>query len=153
DPGRRHRRLHPGVPEDEAGAAQQGKVRAAHHARPRLRRVAGWACGSAARDGSAGGACEADRHPAEPGARRWLMRVVSLIASATEIVSALGFRDALVARSHECDFPDGVQALPAVTRPKFNVHGSSADIDRAVKDLVRDGLSVYEVDSAALEAL
>jgi iron complex transport system substrate-binding protein len=81
------------------------------------------------------------------------MRVVSLIASATEIVCALGFRDALVARSHECDFPHGVEDLPAVTRPKFDVHRTSAEIDRAVKDLVRDGLSVYEVDSAALEAL
>ncbi len=81
------------------------------------------------------------------------MRVVSLIASATEIVCALGHRDSLVARSHECDFPPDVAALPAVTKPRFDIHTSSADIDRAVKDLVRDGLSVYDIDQAALEAL
>jgi iron complex transport system substrate-binding protein len=31
-------------------------------------------------------------------------RVVSLIASATEIACALGARDLLVGRPHECDF-------------------------------------------------
>ena len=38
-------------------------------------------------------------------------RVVSLIASATEIVCALGARDRLVGRSHECDFPEDVKAV------------------------------------------
>ena len=33
------------------------------------------------------------------------MRVASLLPSATEIVCALGARDALVGVSHECDFP------------------------------------------------
>ena len=42
-------------------------------------------------------------------------RVVSLIASGTEIVSALGFGDALVGRSHECDLPPTVANLPALT--------------------------------------
>jgi iron complex transport system substrate-binding protein len=45
-------------------------------------------------------------------------RVVSLIASATEIVCALGARDRLVGRSHECDFPEDVKALPVLTSPK-----------------------------------
>ncbi len=58
-------------------------------------------------------------------------RVVSLIASATEIVCALGRRDWLVGRSHECDFPADVLALPALTAPKFKVEGTSAEIDRA----------------------
>ena len=35
-------------------------------------------------------------------------RVVSLIASATKIICALGARDLLVGRSHECDFPPEV---------------------------------------------
>jgi iron complex transport system substrate-binding protein len=80
-------------------------------------------------------------------------RVVSLIASATEIVCALGRRRWLVGRSHECDFPGDVAALPALTAPKFEVEGSSAEIDRHVQQIVRDGLSVYRVDGEALRAL
>jgi iron complex transport system substrate-binding protein len=80
-------------------------------------------------------------------------RIVSLIASATEIVCALGRGGALVGRSHECDFPPGVARLPALTAPKFKVEGSSAEIDARVRAIVRDGLSVYRVDAEALRAL
>jgi len=80
-------------------------------------------------------------------------RVVSLIASATEIVCALGRREWLVGRSHECDFPPDVAALPALTVPKFKVEGTSAEIEMRVQAIVRDGLSVYRVDGAALRAL
>jgi iron complex transport system substrate-binding protein len=80
-------------------------------------------------------------------------RVVSLIASATEIVCALGFEDQLVGRSHECDYPPSVRRLPVCTAPRFDVHGSSADIDRRVKDTLRDSLSVYRVDVEALKRL
>ena len=80
-------------------------------------------------------------------------RIVSLIASATEIVCALDRGDCLVGRSHECDFPPRVAALPAITQPKFKVEGSSAAIDRRVRELVRNGLSVYRVDAEALSAL
>lgn len=81
------------------------------------------------------------------------MRVVSLICSATEIVSALGHRDSLVGRSHECDFPKGVQALPPLTAPQFKVDGSSADIDQRVKSLLHDGLAVYKIDADLLKDL
>jgi len=80
-------------------------------------------------------------------------RVVSLIASATEIVCALGFEDQLVGRSHECDFPESVTCLPVCTAPKFDVHGSSREIDERVKGLLQDGLSVYKVDEALLREL
>ncbi|MGA9767515.1 MAG: cobalamin-binding protein [Blastocatellia bacterium] len=80
-------------------------------------------------------------------------RIVSLIASATEIVCALGFEDQLVARSHECDYPLSVKQLPQCTEPKFNVEGTSYEIDQRVKAIVQEALSVYRVDSAALEAL
>jgi iron complex transport system substrate-binding protein len=80
-------------------------------------------------------------------------RVVSLIASATEIVCALGAGDLLVGRSHECDFPPEVARLPSLTEPKFLVTGSSYDIDARVKAILQEGLSVYRVDAERLEAL
>jgi iron complex transport system substrate-binding protein len=80
-------------------------------------------------------------------------RVVSLIASATEIVCALDARDLLVGRSHECDFPLEVTRLPSLTEPKFRVSGTSYDIDARVKAIVQEGLSVYRVDAERLEAL
>jgi iron complex transport system substrate-binding protein len=81
------------------------------------------------------------------------MRVVSLIASSTEIVCALGQESQLVARSHECDHPPSVRRLPAVTEPKFAVEGTSYQIDERVKAIVREGLSVYRVDAERLRAL
>lgn len=79
-----------------------------------------------------------------------VQRIASLIPSATEIVCALGFEEWLVGRSHECDFPPSVRALPALTRAKLDVGGASARIDRDVRTLLEQGLSVYEVDVEGL---
>lgn len=81
------------------------------------------------------------------------MRVVSLIASATEMVCALGQGGALVGRSHECDFPEWVERLPAVTAPKFPTDGTSYEIDQRVRAIVQEGLAVYRVDAEKLDAL
>lgn len=81
-------------------------------------------------------------------------RVVSLIASATEIMHALGAGNCQVARSHECDWPESVLALPPLTSTKFKVAGAtSREIDTAVKTLVEMGLAVYEVDAEALKRI
>ena len=80
-------------------------------------------------------------------------RIVSLIASATEIVCALGFESDLVGRSHECDYPPSVKNLPQLTSPKFKVEGSSIEIDQRVKAILMDALSVYRVDPQGLDAL
>lgn len=80
-------------------------------------------------------------------------RIVSLIASATEIVCALGFEEALVGRSHECDYPESVTRLRVCTQPKFDVHGSSLEIDRRVKTLLEEATSVYRVDVELLRKL
>ena len=80
-------------------------------------------------------------------------RVVSLIASSTEIVCSLGFQQQLVGRSHECDFPASVKRLPVCTAPKLNPKASSQAIDQQVKRILRDGLSVYRVDADRLKQL
>ncbi len=80
-------------------------------------------------------------------------RVVSLIASATEIVHALAGTDWLVGRSHECDYPPRVLALPACSSAKFDVHGDSRQIDDRVKATLLSASSVYNVDTARLNEL
>lgn len=82
-----------------------------------------------------------------------MLRIVSLIASATEIVSVLGLTPFQVGRSHECDYPDEVRSLPVCTTPSFPVEGTSAEIDARVKDRVINALSVYEVFPDVLERL
>ena len=80
-------------------------------------------------------------------------RIVSLIASATEIVCALGFERELVGRSHECDHPPGVVRLPTCSSSKVKAETSSRVIDDQVQAIVRDGLSVYTVDPVLLDRL
>ena len=81
------------------------------------------------------------------------MRIVSLIASSTEIVHALGCGDQLVGRSHECDYPEAVQKLPVCSEPKFDIHGTSREIDDRVKETVQGSGSVYRVDTSMLKSL
>src|SRR3990170_6916328 len=80
-----------------------------------------------------------------------MQRVVSLIPSSTEMVCALGGRDRLVGRSHECDFPESVRRLPVCTEPKFNPDGSSYEIDRRIKAILHEALSVYRVHGHVLK--
>lgn len=80
------------------------------------------------------------------------MRIVSLLPSATEIVCALGLRDALVGRSHECDFPPGVDELPALTYPKVGGSDTRA-IHESVSAILRSDISVYGVDAERLREL
>jgi len=78
------------------------------------------------------------------------MRIISLLASATEMVAALGCLDQMVGRSHECDYPPEVQALPVVSTVQIDTNESSAQIDAQVKQLA---LQKREPEDPALKAL
>ncbi|VAX35698.1 ABC transporter, substrate-binding protein (cluster 8, B12/iron complex) [hydrothermal vent metagenome] len=80
-------------------------------------------------------------------------RIISLIASATEIVAALGFEKQLVGRSHECDFPPSVLSLPACSEAKLDVNASSREIDERVKSILKNAISVYRVFEDLLDEL
>ncbi len=90
------------------------------------------------------------------------MRLVSLLASATEMIAALGCLDQLVGRSHECDYPEAVLTLPVVSLAQIDVGASSAEIDTQIKALSRaaqqedpalKALSIYRIDVEQLQRL
>jgi iron complex transport system substrate-binding protein len=91
------------------------------------------------------------------------MRIVSLLASATEMIYALGCLDQLVGRSHECDYPPEVQSLPVVSKAQIDIDTSSAQIDAQIKQLARKtaepedpalkALSIYTIDVDQLQIL
>ena len=66
--------------------------------------------------------------------------------SAVFCLCALGAREELVGVSHECDHPAGVGELPVLTIPKVAARPTSLGVDRAVRDLVRASLAVYDLD-------
>lgn len=83
-----------------------------------------------------------------------MKRIVSFLPAGTEIVYAVGAGELLVGRSHECDYPPEVTALPVVSRPTISLDGlSQAEIDSAVADRLRNGDSLYQVDEVLLRAL
>jgi iron complex transport system substrate-binding protein len=81
------------------------------------------------------------------------VRIVSLLASATEIVCALGAGDMLVGRSHECDNPEWVRRLPACSAPAFDVSVSSGEIDREVRRRLRAGEPLYHIHGELIREL
>jgi iron complex transport system substrate-binding protein len=82
------------------------------------------------------------------------MRIASLLASATEMVCALGLRERLVGISHECDYPPEALDRPRLSRPRFDPTGrSSGEIDAAVRRAMEQYGSVYLVDADRLAAV
>jgi iron complex transport system substrate-binding protein len=81
------------------------------------------------------------------------VRVVSLLASGTEIVCALDAGDMLVGRSHECDNPEWVHSLPACSSPAFDVSGSSRSIDAEVRRRVHAGEPLYNIHTDLIREL
>jgi iron complex transport system substrate-binding protein len=82
-----------------------------------------------------------------------VMRIVSLLPSATEILFALGFDREVVGISHECDFPPAARTKRVVIQSRISHDATPAEIDRQVRDYVSRGESLYAVDAKALEDL
>lgn len=81
------------------------------------------------------------------------MRIVSLLASATETVCALGAGEMLVGRSHECDNPAWVRKLPACSSPAFDISISSREIDAEVRRRVGAGEPLYRIHTELIRGL
>lgn len=81
-------------------------------------------------------------------------RIVSFLPSATEMAFALGLDDQIVGITHECDYPPEVAGKPVVVRNVLPIETmSQREIDAAVSQRMRDGLSLYEVDEKLLQEL
>ena len=72
------------------------------------------------------------------------MRIISLLASATEIIAELGCLEQMVGRSHECDYPPEILHLPVVSTTQININTSSEQIDAQIKQLVQQKEAVQE---------
>ncbi len=81
------------------------------------------------------------------------VRIVSLIPSGTEILAELGLLDAIVGRSHECDFPPEILDRPICTQARLNSDTSSGKIHDQVNNLLQSALSIYQIKIDVLEKL
>jgi len=81
------------------------------------------------------------------------MRIVSLLPSATEIVCQLGLKNHLVGVSHECDYPASVNQMPRLTSSRVNHHAMSRDIHKSVAEILKNSISVYDLDLKQLKSL
>lgn len=81
-------------------------------------------------------------------------RIVSFLPSATEMVCALGLGDRLMGVTHECDYPPEIASKPIVVRSVLPIESmSQPEIDVAVTQRLRDGLSLYRVDESLMRQI
>lgn len=88
-------------------------------------------------------------------------RIVSLLPSATETLCLLGGRGMLVGRSHECDDPPHTTGQPPLadvpvltaSRTQCSAEFDAAAVDRAVREQLATGQSLYTLDTALLTSL
>jgi iron complex transport system substrate-binding protein len=81
------------------------------------------------------------------------LKIISLLPAATEIVCALGLESQLTGRSHECDYPESVKDLPVCSSAKFISGSDSLEIDKQVKEILTDALSIYTIDRELIRKL
>ena len=75
-----------------------------------------------------------------------MKRVLSLLPSATEILYALGLDDAIVAVTHECDYPAEARSRPKVTSARIDPSMDSGTIDQLVREQLDSSGTLYALD-------
>ncbi len=82
------------------------------------------------------------------------MRIVSLLPSATDIISELGLMETLVGVSEDCNWPAEVAGKPVVAHSRIDLSGlTSAQIDEIVSASKTDSHTLYAVDAQLLSEL
>ena len=79
------------------------------------------------------------------------MRIASLLPAATQIVECLGRGADLVGVSHACKPSDS--SLPKLTRSRIPLHLDAAETDAQVKELLRRGEPLFELDEVLFRSL
>jgi iron complex transport system substrate-binding protein len=82
-----------------------------------------------------------------------MMRIVSLVPHATELLFALGAGPEVVGVTHECDYPPQALERRQVTRDMLPAGLSAGEIDSAVRERTLNGASIYELDRKLLAEL
>ena len=82
-----------------------------------------------------------------------MMRVVSLLPSATEIVAALGRGRQLVGVSHACDHPSTVASLARVTSCAIDDAAAPGVVDAQVRALTGEAGALYRLDEPLIRML
>src|SRR6266851_6474648 len=90
----------------------------------------------------------------KPQATMRMMRIVSLLPSATDMIADLGLMDSLVGVSEDCNWPPEVASKPVVARTRIDVSGlTSAQIDQLVTASQSESHSLYAVDADLMSEL
>src|SRR5258708_21055056 len=83
-----------------------------------------------------------------------VMRIVSLLPSATDMIADLGLMDSLVGVSEDCNWPPEVSTKPGVARTRIDVSGlTSKQIDELITASQSESHSLYAVDSELMSEL
>src|SRR5260370_38335560 len=83
-----------------------------------------------------------------------LMRIVSLLPSATDMIADLGLLDSLVGVSEDCNWPPEVARKPVVARTRIDVSGlTSSQIDQFVTASQSESHSLSAVVAVLLRKL
>ena len=81
----------------------------------------------------------------------FIMKIISLLPSATEIIYALSLGEQLMAVTHECDYPPEASEKPVITSSVLeHSESSSLQIHKGITGLVHEEKSIYHLNEKLL---